>query len=1129
MGQLTSALRGTWNGFWAIALLFLGAAPAGAQQLRFFAKPYEVFEGDAVVFTYLDGVATVHLADIQSWKWDFDGDGVWDEEKTVGVNDVTIAQINATWYALYNNVIAAGGNYVVTPKLQVTTFGNQTITQTGVTEDVFGADNSVDPSFAVKKRSVGDANIIVNFSANPRLAGPGELVRLYSAVTFAEGKSGQITAYHWGLGGGTGDASNPNPTATYAANGTYNVSLYVNYTLTGAATSYTSPTETKRDFIRILTVPGDLQLGRAYRRGFPETYNWDDIINAYSALGAGQDRYVYFHHFEDAFFAKQNDMVTPAGKADATNRRLMAETVNELLQGQTLIANQRLIEALRIKYPRITNYDPAHPPETLPVPAGARTETAAIDIALLDYQLPIAYAAAAIQLYGPDILRAKAAPGTEPFPQFPLYLTFLDPSLSQAPIPIKNEYWQLTSALERMELGRVEKAKKLFRLSAQDATARGESKEECKTAGMQAYLGMALLAAGQTENDFQQNEGSALLAHIKNARDLFNTINARLNPLGNDGSFIPNESFAATYQDATDAVASAREAEINARQETRTYDRYQADLRNEQLAQRNSYITPLKLLTSIDPALYNNLQTVDDQTDFRNVVNSRVNALIKSYPNGNSASVGELGSNVIALLDAGQGVDKAKNDLVNLFKRVDIAKWGNDSVSARIKLATVELTAVDMLIGISDGLIGFNLPSETGGGTPTAIAGGVLKGIEASAKDLIQAIETMSINDIKLEQEIRGTLLEVGNLGIAIDRANNQVRQTQLALDNQLAKMDRLIVDLSHTRETAENLYFQDPSFRVVVSQAERRADNELDFAIDKLYRLAKTLQYEWTEGYGNPVTIPVSSSEPASLENPLFDKFTTTDSLFFIRGADESKDYLDALKAWDSKLRRINVTSVRGPNHSGPITAEPISFREQILNLVPDPTRNFTLSDSITAFRNYLETKRTANFYNVANPSLELQFTTTIEDNRFFPATGSRWNMRIASIAADIYSDSGFSDKQVAEIDLIQTGTVSMRRFFASPPLADDLYRLTFNASDLNRTAFAVAFPCRINGATAGRPLAEFDNLGLADRPVAATKWILRINTENPTNRNINFSKIKDIVLRFTYTYGNPPEFTGF
>lgn len=54
-------------------------------------------------------------------------------------------------------------------------------------------------------------------------------------------------------------------------------------------------------------------------------------------------------------------------------------------------------------------------------------------------------------------------------------------------------------------------------------------------------------------------------------------------------------------------------------------------------------------------------------------------------------------------------------------------------------------------------------------------------------------------------------------------------------------------------------------------------------------------------------------------------------------------------------------------------------------------------------------------------------------------------------------------------------------------------------------------------------------DNFGLANRPVAATDWILRVNTESPTNEKIDFSKIKDIVLRFTYTFGNPPEFPNF
>lgn len=1123
----------------------LGQQPA--RSLRFFAKPFRVYQGDAVVFSYLQedkagSPSTVRLQEITSWKWDFDGNVVnvnnvndpgWDVKKTLGVNGVTVSEINATWYASYNAAAAVNGVYSVTPRLQVTT-ASGTYTQTGVTEDVVGFESSVDPQVKVLLRSVGDENIIVDFSANPRLAEVHTAqkpspVRFYSDVRFAEGKTGTVLSYSWSFDGGQADSSAENPTVTYSSIGAKTVSLSVTYKLSGSTEVKTSLLEAKSDFIRIVDTPNALALGRAYRRGFPETYDWDDIIKAYQALGAGNNSYVYFNHFEDAFDQFNNELFGDTQATDPENWRGLSETVNELLQGQTLVANQRLIEALRIKYPRIANFDPNNPPQTLPPPAGAREETAAIDTALLDYQLPIFYAASAVFRYGAEILRSRASEGAEQFPQFPAYISFLDPSLSQAPIPIKNEYWQLTTALERMGLGRNEKAKKLFRLSVQDASARGEAKEECKNSGMQSYLGMALLAAGQTERDFESNEGNNLLANIKNARDLFETINAGLNPLRNDGAFIPNESFTAIYSAAVAAVADAREAEINARQEERTYDHYQAELRQEQLNQRNSYITPLKLLTSIDPSLYNNLQTVDDQRDYRNVVDSRVEALLTDYPNGNPASVGELGAAVIALLDAGKGGQQARNDLINLYKRIDIAKWGNARVNATIENATLQLQATDLVIGVAEAFLAYEPPSGTSAGKPFSIAGGIIKGIQSSIREMIQATQAMTINDVRLEQEIRGMMLELENLGIGIERADNQVRQAQLSLDNQLGRMERLIVDLAHTRDTAANLYFQDPSFRVVVSQADRRADGELDYAVDKLYRLAKTLQYEWTEGYQNPVQIPISSYEPASLENPLFDKFTQIDSLFFIRGADEAKDYLDALEAWDSKLRRINVTSVRGPNHSGPITAEPISVREQILNLKPDSDRGITLDTTIKQFRNYLETKRITDYFNVNNPSLELEFSTTIEDNRFFPATGSRWNMRIASISAEIYAESGFNTSQVAEIDLIESGSASLRRFFAAPPFADDIMRMDFNATDVNRTAFAVAFPAKINGATGGRPIAEFTNTGLADRPIGATKWILRINTENPTNRNIDFSKIKDIVLTFTYSYGNPPEFPNF
>ena len=405
--------------------------------------------------------------------------------------------------------------------------------------------------------------------------------------------------------------------------------------------------------------------------------------------------------------------------------------------------------------------------------------------------------------------------------------------------------------------------------------------------------------------------------------------------------------------------------------------------------------------------------------------------------------------------------------------------------------------------------------------------GSIISGyLNAEDRD-IQLLQQARIADIQLEAEIRKSLLNVANLSIAIRRAKAQQDQAILRLDSMKAQMERYIEDLAHTRDTAADLYFQDPSFRVAASLAEKRAQAELDYSIDKLYRLAKTLEYEWTEPFRNPILVPANSQEPPALTNSLFDKFTKLDSLFVVRSADEAKDYLDALKEWDSKLRRVNVSSVRGPNRSAPISAVPISMREHILGL--KPRAGYTLEQSIADFRNFLENNRVPALSNSLNPTLEVRFPLGIEDNTYFPATGSRWNMRIASIAADVYAESGFSDQQVAEIDLIQSGMVTLRRYWANPPVADDLMKLSFNVDNLDRTVFASAFPARINGATGGRPMVEFDNAGLADRPVGTTEWILRINTENPANRNIDFTKLKDIVLRFTYTYGNAPEFPGF
>ena len=1085
-----------------------------------------------MLFLYREDLSAIKRTNIVSFKWDYDNDGVWDFSGTTN-------SLNQTWYATYkaSGTQTVNGVFMPWPKLQVSYRASgltnlMTTNIVGMTEDLYGDTNVVEHALIINRRATANQDLSLNLSASTRLlaANPTNVVLFTAEVNWL--KAGEVMSEEWFFSTPAGTTSrtnfgSPGELTTVAwpfpAAGEYSVALRVNYVTNGDSTPL-SLIKSNVAFIKVLpanAATAELSLGRAYRRGFPEEYGWDDIVKAYEATDEYDEHYVYFRHLVNAYLDWLGHLPANATPS-ASDLQTFAETVNEVLQGQTLLGSQRLIEALRIKYPRMQDFDPANPPARLPVPPGAREQTAAIDVALLDFHAALSTVAEMIHANGIGALRSRASLGNEPYPDFPRYLQFSDVTLSPFPIPVKNEYWQLTTCFDQLALGTVEKAKKLFRYSVQDASARLEAKEECKKAGLQGYLGMALLASGQTTNDFALNQGNSLLAHIKNSRDLFNQINAGLNPLGNDGSFIPNESFAATYQDAQTAVTDARETEITARQDQQTYDHNQADLRNEQLGQRNSYITPLKLLTGIDPALYNNLQTVDNQLAYRAAVRSRVATLQASYPNVSASGYGEYGAQVISILDAALAVEQAVNELKNISARINNATWANTMVDLINEEAGEKMAAAEIAKGFANQWkvnTGW-LPSVEF--NPGALASGFLNALEQD----IQTLQRSRIADIELEQSVRNELLNVANRSIDIRRAKNSLDQQKLKLEQMLTQMDRYIEDLAHTRDTAANLYFQDPSFCVVVSQAEKRADDQLDYAVDRLYRLAKTLEYEWTEGYQNPVLIPVSSYEPAALENPLFDKFTVLDSLFNLRSADEAKDYLDALKAWDSKLRRINVTSVRGPNHAGPYTAEPISVREKILSLSTTGADPLTLNDSILKFRNWLQQQRT----NTTTTSpLEFTFATGIADNSMFPATGQEWNMRIASVRIDLVAESGFSSSQVAEIDLTMAGMATLRRFWADPPGADDLFNLTFNSGRVDRSAFTIKVPARINGAMGGRPASEFEALGLADRPIAATRWLFAIDTTKPANTSLDFTKLKDIIIRFTYTYGNPPEFSGF
>lgn len=699
--------------------------------------------------------------------------------------------------------------------------------------------------------------------------------------------------------------------------------------------------------------------------------------------------------------------------------------------------------------------------------------------------------------------------------------------------------------MPRRGLGGVELGKKLFNLSINDAEARSEAKRVLKETAHEVFVGSCVLAAAQGAEGFKVNDGAQLRAEIQNARDLFNKINLGLNPLGNYGEFIPNESFTAIYQDAQEAVSDAREAEIEAREERRLIDQNQAALRNELQNQRASYITPLQQLTGVDPVGFNNLKTKPDQDEYRQTFQSRIDALIASFESrgrdGNVSAddvrdflatadftkTGEFGDQVLSIANAILEIQSSYESLRGIYRQIEIKRDTFMKVSLTQIATDAMLNAYDLLKAEAESV-------EVHTGTFTGVTISVGKVPAAAISGMmrnLQTITSLAVSDLQMEEQIKGMLLEAEKMQIQISQAHLRYKQELHKMDLLYARMDRLIEDLAQMRATASELYFMDPSYRLFMTEAQRRAEAELEYAIDKLYRLAKTLQWEWLEKYQNPVTIPVASQEPPSLENSLFDKFGFLEDVFGVRTADEAKDYLDALKAWDSKLRRYNVASVRGPNHQGPFTAMPISLRQQILGYRYTGTNPpYTPEESLKAFRDFLENSREANPYNPTFPNVAFEFSTTIEDTRFFPIMGGQWNMRIHSIAVDIYSERGFNGYPTCDVQLIQAGNVSFRTFFARPPSEDDTVQFAFNSGDRpERSIFNITVPCRINDGTGGRPPSEFDSLGLRGRPVAASQWKMVFDTSNPYNHKLDFSKIKDIYVRFTYTYGNPEEFPGF
>ncbi|MCA9431372.1 MAG: hypothetical protein KC940_12750 [Candidatus Omnitrophica bacterium] len=859
----------------------------------------------------------------------------------------------------------------------------------------------------------------------------------------------------------------------------------------------------------------------------------------------------------------------------------IANSVNEVFQGQIVEGNQYLLDALRMRYPRIDNFDPENPPERLPPPQGSvRQETEELDRAIEAFG--IGYRTALGVLTKPDgeiFLRTDDVL-YEGFPQFTGVFRPFEGSANQQDIyPIQVEMSHFARCADRAAQASVEKAKKLFNLSSRptDPNAKEDAIAELKRGAHHSYILAAAMGAIQTEEQYQQNGSDKQIAHTGLARQLYTRIKSGLTPFGNSDNFIPNGSISNFINRAKSDITEARDAEILARQEQRNFDLDSLTQRSELLSQRDAFLSPLTLLTNLDPRSdldldndgstgerepvgmdidgdgnlgeyesFDQLGSVRGRELYRRIVQDRVDALLDTdyVPGQTTSNVGQLGTRVLAAKDAQFAGLQAFNNLKNIPERIAIEQERvgqviNITIQGAATIGALQVAeSIASSYQVQTGAEG-GLPTFTTSFNPLAGVAGALR----AAQTMISAVQDANINLTNSAATVKNILLEQANARIELERAQLRFDQEITALELDFQRLDQLVADYAETVQTAEDLWFNDPTYRIILSEKLSRANDTLEKTIGSLYDLTRALGYEWNEDYRNPIIVPPDVQGVAgTLGSSLYDPYTQPEDLFGIQTADEANDFYNALEAWDTKLRSVgtNGISVRGPNRNPlAFVNRPISMRDDILGLVGDNNNPRNLNDRIELFREFLQSNLIQVPQQAPTPGFELTFGLNLEipNEPVQPLLpfSNRWNLRVAAVTIDTEADQGYVTGPDCTYFLTQAGIVSNQTFFDSTRNLEErmITKLSVPAADRpERSVFRAEIPSRVNGREQqGETYERGQELAggvqnTSARPLAATQWQIELDPTQPKNFGANITKLRDIKITFKYFHGNPPEF---
>jgi phosphohistidine phosphatase SixA len=860
-----------------------------------------------------------------------------------------------------------------------------------------------------------------------------------------------------------------------------------------------------------------LDTARTYRDPFKtkadrKTVKFIDLINGYKTPVSGNKTAEHFliealKGFRHALESKLTTY-TPEIKKEA--EKGLAETLNEITVAYQLIGNDKLLKGLRTRFPG--SGDPEDP-----------DQLSLLSFAAEDFSKGIRMVQKDVQQYA-DALRSEGTVNSS----FPFYVENLSLTTGTQGEIILNEWYQYTELVNRYSLAMNAKGKRMFYFGnvddvdntpqgnfpgsedldfngdrAKNSAGKKEAAEQFQKSALHTYFNSVLIAAVQTTEAFNHNNGYELKRHILDARQGFDDIISGFNPLKLNGDFVPHQPTENFLQLAKSRINDAVRTEQAAKQINRTFDQDETALRNALEAQRNSYIDQLETLTALKIADYNYLIDEENRQAFQ-----------KAAQANEKKGLGELGILYLQTQELQLSNQIAHARLTQAYERIAIIQ-NEQKQSARVTMSNGRQMAA---LAFASALVG-SISISVGGPYVASMSFNPYAPFLAnigSARELLAATQQVRLSGISASAQIKTILSEQAQLVLSILLSQAQV-DTNKARSIQLwGKLNRLINNYRQSQDNLTTAYYSNPAYRLERERTQEAAEESFETAMEATYYAAKAVEYRWGERYNNPV-LKLDGTLPQALSIS-FDPYTRAESVFsvhFANNTDNSNNlsnFYSALQAWDVKMRQLRYPQ----GQSGTLK---LSLKNDILNW-----GGLSAQAANNLFQEFILT-RLLSGRNPNNKDLLLHFTTSLVDESLFP---NQPNLRIENIAINLISATGQSIRgdysaAPAWVELIMLDTADVRSFFANYPNNDDI--ITYQLQEgrtLEKSPFHALIEASIDSYAYPSPT---PNIQLAGHSPAISNWALRIRTESNNNQNLQLRHLSDIHLTLKYRYGKPPQ----